>query len=58
MVNNLETIEMIDKLIKELYELNIICRKEKVEAFLELIKIHKESCDKCSLKDGVRKLEW
>ena len=57
MVNNLEIIEMIDKLLKELYELNIICRKERAQAFLELIKIHLESCDKCRLKEGVRKID-
>ena len=50
MVNSLEVIKALD-------ELNITCRKERVEAFLELIKIHLESCDKCSLRIGVKKVD-
>ena len=57
MVDNLRIINMIDRLIKELYELNITCREERVSAFLELIEIHGDSCDKCNLRKGVSKLE-
>lgn len=58
MADSLKTIKMIDQLIKEFYELNIKCRQERVSMCLELIKIHLGSCDKCNLKDGVRKLDW
>ena len=58
MVDNLRIINMIDRLIKELYELNIKCREERVSTFLELIEIHGDSCDKCNLKKGVIKLDW
>ena len=49
---------MVNKLIKELDDLNIICKEERIAAFLELIKIHLEKCDKCNLKDGVKNVEW
>ena len=58
MADSLKTIKMIDQLIKEFYELNTKCREERVATCLELIKIHLDSCDKCNLKDGVKKIEW
>lgn len=58
MVDSLKVIEMIDQLIKEFYELNIKCREERVAMCLELTKIHIDSCDKCNLKDEVKKIDW
>ena len=57
MVDSSKAVEMMAQLIKEFYELNIKCREERVATFLELIKIHLVSCDKCNLKDGIKKVD-
>ena len=49
---------VMEKLIKELYNLPPRCREAKIEAFLELIKIHKRICVECELKQGIKKTEW
>lgn len=49
---------VMEKLIKELYNLPPRCREAKIEAFLELIKIHKGICVECELKQGIKKGEW
>ena len=48
---------VMEKLIKELYNLPPRCREAKIEAFLELIKIHKGICVECELKQGIKKGE-
>ena len=45
-------------LVKKLYDLPPRCREAKIEAFLELIKIHKTICVECELKQGIKKVEW
>ena len=44
------------ELFKKLNNLPPRCKEAKLEAFLELIKIHKRICVECELKQGVRKL--
>lgn len=48
----------IETLVKNLYKLPPRCREAKIEAFLELIKIHKGICVECELKQGIKKVEW
>lgn len=48
----------MDHLIEALNNLNKKCKEEKIEIYLELIKIHVDTCIKCNLKEGVRKLPW
>ena len=48
----------MNRLIKELDKLSPKCREEKIEVFLELIKIHKGICVECDLKQGIKKVEW
>lgn len=46
------------ELFKKLNKLPPRCKEAKLEAFLELIKIHEGICVECELKQGVRKLPW
>ena len=47
-------------LLNRLYKLCSKCKEEKIDIFFELIAIHLENdnCVACSLRNGVRKLEW
>ena len=48
----------METLVKKLYDLPPRCREAKIEAFLELIKIHKKICVECELKQWRKKAEW
>ena len=48
------------ELFKRLDKLSPKCKEQKINVFLELIYLHLENdkCLECSLRKGVRKLEW
>lgn len=48
----------MDQLIEALVHMNKKCRDQKIDIYLELIKIHINTCDACKLSEGVRKLPW
>ena len=48
----------MDQLIEALKQLNERCREHKIDMILELIKIHVNACNRCNLKEGVKKLPW
>ena len=48
------------ELLNKLYKLCPKCKEQKIDIFFELIAIHLENdnCVACSLRSGVRKLDW
>ena len=50
----------LDQLLKSLDKLTPKCKENKINTFLELIYLHLENdkCIDCSLRKGVRKLDW
>lgn len=52
--------KQLDQLIKRLDKLSPKCKEQKINVFLELIYLHLENnnCLDCSLRSGVRKLDW
>ena len=50
----------VDQLLKRLDKLSPKCKEQKINIFLELIYLHLENdkCIDCSLRKGVRKLDW
>ena len=52
--------ERVYELLNRLYKLCPKCKEEKIDIFFELIAIHleKDNCISCSLRSGVRKLDW
>ena len=50
----------ISDLVRALSKLSNKCKKERIDVFIEILKIHTKDCIDCDLKKGIRKLkkEW